>query len=113
MVSEVVDDTVVDRIMTVLAAVPDPEIPAVSVTDLGIVRGVRCDPPTVTITPTYTGCPATQVIEASVRAALDEAGFAYVAIETVLSNGGAPLTPDMGGNATTCELGDAIVDSIG
>ena len=43
-----------------------------------------------------------------------EAGAAiYQAIETVLSDGGAPLTPDMGGNATTCELGDAIVDSIG
>ena len=91
MVSEVLDDAVADRIMAVLATVPDPEIPAVSVTDLGIVRGVRCDPPTVTITPTYTGCPATQVIEASVRAALDEAGFAYVAIETVLS---PPWTTD-------------------
>ena len=43
-----------------------------------------------------------------------EAGAAiYQAIETVLSDGGAPLTPDMGGDATTRELGDAIVDSIG
>src|SRR5436305_1089813 len=91
MVSEVLDDAVADRIMAVLATVPDPEIPAVSVTDLGIVRGVRCDPPVVTITPTYTGCPATLVIEASVRAALDEAGFAYVGIKTVLS---PPWTTD-------------------
>ena len=37
----------------------------------------------------------------------------YNAIETVLSNRGAPLTPDMGGNATTSELGDAIVEAIG
>jgi tartrate dehydrogenase/decarboxylase/D-malate dehydrogenase len=37
----------------------------------------------------------------------------YQAIETVLSNRGAPLTPDMGGNATTSELGDAIVEAIG
>ncbi|MBN8812674.1 MULTISPECIES: 1,2-phenylacetyl-CoA epoxidase subunit PaaD [Sphingomonadaceae] len=91
MVSEVLDDAVADRIMAVLATVPDPEIPAVSVTDLGIVRGVRCDPPVVTITPTYTGCPATLVIEASVRAALDEAGFADVGIKTVLS---PPWTTD-------------------
>ena len=37
----------------------------------------------------------------------------YEAIETVLSNRGAPLTPDMGGKATTSELGDAIVEAIG
>ena len=71
MVAEVVDDAVADRIMGVRGTVPGPEIAAVSVTDLGIVRGGRCDPPVVTMTPTYTGCPATLVIEASVRAALD------------------------------------------
>lgn len=74
-----------DRIMALLADVPDPEIPVVSVIDLGIVRGVRTDPPAVLITPTYTGCPATIAIELSVRAALDKAGFGEVPIETVLS----------------------------
>ncbi|MFB0872642.1 MULTISPECIES: 1,2-phenylacetyl-CoA epoxidase subunit PaaD [unclassified Sphingobium] len=74
-----------DLILAVLDAVPDPEIPAVTVTDLGIVRGVRSDPPAVLVTPTYTGCPATLAIEASIRAALDQAGFAQVRIETVLS----------------------------
>ena len=71
--------------MAVLDAVPDPEIPAVTVTDLGIVRGLRDDPPAVLVTPTYTGCPATRVIEASIRAALDQAGFAHVGIETMLA----------------------------
>ena len=70
-------------IRAVLAAVPDPEIPAVSVVDLGIVRAVTGD--TVTITPTYSGCPATDFIERSIREALDAAGFRGVSIETVLS----------------------------
>ena len=50
-----------DAIMAILAGVPDPEIPAVSVVDLGIVRGVEIGK--VQITPTYSGCPATLVIE--------------------------------------------------
>jgi len=57
----------------VLATVPDPEIPAVSVVDLGIVR--RVDPSAVIITPTYSGCPATLVIELSIRDALARAGL--------------------------------------
>ncbi len=72
-------------IWRVLGEVPDPEIPVISVVDLGIVRGVSDDGSTVRITPTYTGCPATLAIEASIRKALDEAGFGDTAIETVLS----------------------------
>lgn len=79
------------RILAILAGVPDPEIPAVSVIDLGIVRGVRADPPAVLITPTYTGCPATLVIEADIRAALDQGGFGGVPIVTQLS---PPWTTD-------------------
>ena len=56
------------------SSVPDPEIPVVSVVDLGIVRDVSRRTGS-TITPTYTGCPATQVIERDIRAALDAAGF--------------------------------------
>jgi ring-1,2-phenylacetyl-CoA epoxidase subunit PaaD len=70
-------------IWAVLAEVADPEIPVVSVVDLGIVRSVA--PDAVVITPTYTGCPATQVIERDVRAALDAAGYRDVRIDTVLS----------------------------
>ncbi len=70
-------------IMALLAEVPDPEIPAVSVLDLGIVRGIEGGK--VIITPTYSGCPATQYIEESIRAALDAAGYGDVAIEIRLA----------------------------
>ena len=70
-------------IWAVLEGVPDPEIPVVSVVDLGIVRAVSDDK--VTITPTYSGCPATDVIERDIRDALDAAGYRNVAIETVLA----------------------------
>ena len=63
---------------------PDPEIPALSITDLGIVRGIAADPPRVLVSPTYTGCPATQVIEQSIRDALDAAGYRDVHVERVL-----------------------------
>jgi ring-1,2-phenylacetyl-CoA epoxidase subunit PaaD len=70
-------------ICDVLAQVLDPEVPVVSVVELGIVRSVT--PDLVTITPTYTGCPATEVIERDIRAALDAAGYRRVRIETALS----------------------------
>ena len=70
-------------IMAVLAEVPDPESPAVSVLDLGIVRGVEDGK--VIITPTYSGCPATHYIEVSIRAALDAAGYRAIRIETRLA----------------------------
>ncbi len=70
------------EVEAVLERVMDPEIPVVSIADLGILREVHDD--RVVITPTYSGCPATEVIERSVREALDQAGFRDVAIETVL-----------------------------
>ena len=71
-------------VMAVLQDIPDPEIPVLTITDLGIVRGFVDDPPRVRISPTYTGCPATVAIEMSIREALDEAGFEEVQIERVL-----------------------------
>ena len=71
-------------IMAVLDAVLDPEIPALTIMDLGIVRGIAQDPPRVLISPTYPGCPATVAIESSIREALDKAGFDNVHIERVL-----------------------------
>ena len=71
-------------IMAVLETVPDPEIPVLTITDLGIVRGFRADPPMVLISPTYTGCPATLAIEESIRVALDKAGFQDVYVQRVL-----------------------------
>ena len=72
-----------DRVFEILAHVPDPEIPCVSVVDLGIVRDVTDE--AVIITPTYTGCPATLAIEADIRSALDKAGLSALKIETTLS----------------------------
>jgi ring-1,2-phenylacetyl-CoA epoxidase subunit PaaD len=74
----------------VLNAVPDPEIPVVSVVELGILRGVEwdaTDPATLvaTVTPTYSGCPATELIMTSIRDAVAAAGVAHVRIETRLS----------------------------
>ena len=69
-------------ILAVLDQVPDPEIPVLSITDLGIIRGVS--PGRVQVTPTYTGCPATIAIETAIREALDRAGFKGVGIERVL-----------------------------
>lgn len=66
------------RAWAVLANVPDPEVPAVSLCDLGIVRDVRADAQglEVVLTPTYSGCPATEAIAADVIAALAAAGLA-------------------------------------
>ena len=78
--------TAIDKaaIMAVLDTVPDPEIPVLSITDLGIVRGIADDPPRVRITPTYTGCPATLAIEQLIRESLDTAGYEDVYIERQL-----------------------------
>lgn len=73
----------------VAGAVPDPEIPVLTLDDLGIVRDLAVDDDdgavVVTLTPTYTGCPATAVIAADVEAALREAGARDVVVRTVLS----------------------------
>src|SRR6185369_6347437 len=71
-------------VMAAIADIPDPEIPVLTITDLGIVRGIADDPPRVRISPTYTGCPATVAIEMMIREALDNAGFGDVLVERVL-----------------------------
>jgi len=71
-----------------LQGVPDPEVPAISVVELGIVRDVQVtegDAVTVTITPTYSGCPAMFEIEKDIRRALTAAGASRVEVRTVLS----------------------------
>ena len=70
-----------------IAAVPDPELPALTLCDLGIVRDVRiCGGALeVVLTPTYSGCPATEFIESSVREALGRAGFESITIRQQLS----------------------------
>ena len=77
----------------VAAAVLDPEIPVLTLEDLGVLRGVerREGRIVVKLTPTYTGCPATLAIRLAVEAALAQAGLADATVETVLS---PPWTTD-------------------
>lgn len=76
-----------EQIWAWLADVPDPEIPVISVVDLGIVREVALegDECIVTITPTYSGCPAMQVIADSIEAALKAHGVQRLTMKTRLS----------------------------
>jgi ring-1,2-phenylacetyl-CoA epoxidase subunit PaaD len=79
-----------EAIWHALGGVPDPEIPVVSVVELGIVRGVewdRVDPATliVRVTPTYSGCPATELIVRGIEAALAALGVVRTRIATQLA----------------------------
>ncbi len=78
---------------TALHGVMDPEIPVISVVDLGIVREVRLDGEAmeVVITPTYSGCPAGQQIEQDIRSALDDAGLENARLTIAIS---PPWTTD-------------------
>lgn len=72
----------------VVAQVVDPEIPVITIADLGILRDVEVDDDRrvrVTITPTYSGCPAMEAITVDCRKALTDAGFADVEVRTVLA----------------------------
>lgn len=77
----------VEQVWAWLGDVADPEIPVISVVDLGIVRDVAFEGDTcvVTITPTYSGCPAMQVIAESVQDALRERGVDKVRLVNQLS----------------------------
>jgi ring-1,2-phenylacetyl-CoA epoxidase subunit PaaD len=81
-------DATLQRAWAVLEAVPDPEIPVVSIRELGILRDVRRDADgtlEVVITPTYSGCPAMSQIAEDVGHALDVAELAPYRIATVLA----------------------------
>src|SRR4030065_176396 len=82
-----------DRIWQVLNEIQDPEIPVLSLVDLGIVRGVdlQGDSVTVRLAPTFAGCPALHVMQQAVRDRLHGLGFADVKVETVLD---PPWTTD-------------------
>ena len=81
-----------EQVLDWLSKVPDPEIPVLTITDLGIVRDVAIDDEvTVALTPTYTGCPATEVIEQNVIDALHARGVDKVSIARVLT---PPWTTD-------------------
>jgi len=80
-------------IWTWLDAVPDPEIPVISIVDLGIVRAVAWEGDTleVAVTPTYSGCPATAVIALSIETVLRDHGIRDVRLKTRIS---PPWTTD-------------------
>ena len=87
------DDALLAHAAALAASVPDPEIPVITLGDLGIVRSVHREAGrvVVTITPTYTGCPATEVIADDVRQILREHGFADAQVRLTLS---PPWTTD-------------------
>lgn len=77
-----------ERIFEILSEVPDPEVPVISVVELGIVRDAsqRADGTVeITITPTYSGCPAMLEIERDIRTALEQAGAPAIEVKTKLS----------------------------
>lgn len=84
---------VVEQVWQVLSTVPDPEIPVLSIVDLGIVRYVRLIDGVmrVGLAPTYSGCPAVEVIERETLLSLRDAGYSQVEIRRVLS---PPWTTD-------------------
>lgn len=82
-----------DQVWRWLGEVPDPEIPVISLTDLGIIRDVawQGDVLVVTVTPTYSGCPATGVINLEIEKKLRDEGVAQFRLERQLS---PPWTTD-------------------
>ena len=87
-----------------LAGVLDPEVPVVSIVELGIVRDVRVDDDelVVALTPTYSGCPATAVIEADARAALAAAEAGACRIEVRARAARGPPTGSRRRRASAC-----------
>lgn len=75
------------KILEILETVTDPEIPVLTIADLGIIRSVNVsdDEVEVVITPTYSGCPAMDMIEVNIKAALQDAGYRNVKVTSVIT----------------------------
>jgi ring-1,2-phenylacetyl-CoA epoxidase subunit PaaD len=87
-VAETLDDrTLRERAWAAAASVVDPEIPVLTIADLGVLRDVKVENGTVevVITPTYSGCPAMNVIALDLGLALEQAGIAHPKVTTVLA----------------------------
>lgn len=81
------DSSGIEVARRVAASVVDPELPMLTLADLGVLRAVELDADTivVTITPTYSGCPAMATMRADLHVALRRAGFDHVEVRTALS----------------------------
>ncbi|MGE5499684.1 MAG: 1,2-phenylacetyl-CoA epoxidase subunit PaaD [Syntrophothermus sp.] len=77
----------IKNVTDMLSEISDPEIPAVNIVELGIVRGVAINNGRieVSITPTYSGCPAMQMIKDNIRSRLESSGYSGIEIVTVYS----------------------------
>ncbi len=83
-----------EHILSLLSEIPDPEIPVITIVELGVIRDIQViDDSTIDlkITPTYSGCPAMKQIEDDVRKKLSEHGFTSITINTIFS---PPWTTD-------------------
>ena len=82
-----------DKIMNYLHEIPDPEIPVIDIVELGVIRDVKTEGENVevTITPTYSGCPAMKQMEDDIHTTLKKYGFKEVKINTVFN---PPWTTD-------------------
>ena len=86
-IMEALAEATTERVYEVLATVKDPEIPVISIIDLGIVREVRIVDSLIEIdiTPTYSGCPALDVIPMLIEQAMEEDGLVPVKVRNVLA----------------------------
>ena len=102
MVKEISTDT----IWGILKTIPDPEIPAISIVDLGIIRDVQCDDDmfNITITPTYIGCPAMSFIKEEIIYNMESQGVINYQIKTSLA---PPWTTDWMSEGVKAKLKDA------
>ncbi|MEU3224583.1 1,2-phenylacetyl-CoA epoxidase subunit PaaD [Streptomyces sp. NPDC006976] len=77
-----------EELLGLAGSVPDPELPVLTLEDLGVVRSVEVTEPgrvTVKLTPTYTGCPAIEAMSTDIERVLHDYGVPEVSVETVLS----------------------------
>jgi ring-1,2-phenylacetyl-CoA epoxidase subunit PaaD len=83
-----------EQIWELMHQIPDPEIPVIDIVELGVIRAVKLNNKSsveITITPTYSGCPAMKQMEDDIRKQLNEAGFSEIKINTVYN---PPWTTD-------------------
>ena len=96
----------IDIIWDILNTIPDPEIPSISIVDLGIIRDIQFAEDTfrITITPTYSGCPAISFITEEINRQLESQGIGNFQLETILS---PPWTTDWMNNEVKTKLNKA------